>query len=117
MSIADETADRLRATAEDVVGAMTARTVFGEPVTAGGKTVVPAARVRGGFGGGGGGGEKKAKEGSGMGLGYGISARPVGAFVIDGGGGVRWMPAIDPVRMFAMGCLVAIAYFFFARSA
>ncbi|MGI9646676.1 MAG: spore germination protein GerW family protein [Ilumatobacteraceae bacterium] len=116
MSIADETADRLRATSNDVRGALAARTVFGEPVTAAGMTVVPAARVRGGFGGGGGGGAKEAKEGSGVGLGYGISARPVGAFVIDEDGGVRWKPALDPVRMFVVGCVVAIAYFIFARS-
>lgn len=117
MSIAEETADRLRATADDVRGALAARTVYGEAVHAGGVTVVPAASVRGGYGGGGGGGAEEAKEGSGMGLGYGISARPVGAFVIDADGGVRWKPAVDPVRMFVMGCLVAIAYFFFARSA
>lgn len=115
MSIADETADRLRATSDDVRSAMAARTVFGEAVTAGGVTVVPAARVQGGFGGGGGGGARDAEEGSGMGLGYGLSARPVGAFVVDGDGKVRWKPALDPMRMFVMGCLVAIAYFFFAR--
>jgi uncharacterized spore protein YtfJ len=47
-------------------------TVYGAPVTAHGKTLIPVARVAYGFGGGFGGEE------SGGGLGGGVAARPVG---------------------------------------
>ena len=109
-----DSAEKIKAAANDVRSAMSARTVFAEAVSHNGTTVVPAARVRGGFGGGGGGGEGDEGEGSGMGMGYGVSSRAIGAFVIDEGGRVRWRPAVDVTRMFLMGCSVAIAYFFFA---
>jgi uncharacterized spore protein YtfJ len=104
------------------------REFVGEPVVRNGLTVLPAASVRGGFGGGGGGGAAargKGKkgvsgngdapegEGTGMGMGFGINSRPVGAYLITDDD-VRWKPAIDPTRMFIAGCLVAVAYFFFA---
>jgi uncharacterized spore protein YtfJ len=105
--------DRLRSTASDVRQSMHAQTVFGEPVTHNGITVLPAARTRGGFGGGGGGGEGEEGEGSGMGMGYGVSSRPIGAFVISDDQ-VTWKPSIDVNLMFMMGCAVAALYFFFA---
>ena len=40
--------------AERVQSAANVRTVYGDPVTAGGKTIIPVARVRYGFGAGGG---------------------------------------------------------------
>lgn len=83
--------------------AMTARRVYGEPYEKNGLTVIPAATVRGG--GGGGGGEND--EGGGSGAGFGLSARPVGAFVIKGDE-VSWRPAVDATRIALGGQIVAI---------
>jgi uncharacterized spore protein YtfJ len=58
--------------------ALTVRRVFGEPIEQEGATVVPVAAVRGGAGGGG----DDAGNGGG---GFGLSARPVGAYVIRDG--------------------------------
>jgi uncharacterized spore protein YtfJ len=76
--------------------AITARRVYGEPYERDGVTVIPAAAVRGG--GGGGSGEDATKGGSGGGGGFGLTARPVGAYVIEGGK-VRWDPVVDPTRL------------------
>lgn len=59
------------------------RTVFGEPIERGGKTVVPVARVAFGFGGGyGRSGDAGESEGQGGGGGGGASATPLGALEI-----------------------------------
>lgn len=71
--------------------AITGRRVFGTPVEQDGTVVVPAAEVIGG-GGGGGGQDGDGQEG--IGGGFGLRARPVGAYVIEGGR-VRWRPAVD----------------------
>ena len=99
------TLDRIRTAATDARESMRAQTAYAEPVTKNGVTVVPAARLRGGFGGGGGGGEGDEGEGSGMGMGYGLTSRPIGAFVIRDDE-VSWRPAVDVNFMFAMGCAV-----------
>jgi uncharacterized spore protein YtfJ len=88
--------------------ALTARTIYGEPVERDGVTVIPAASVRGGGGGGG------DAEGNGGG-GFGLHGRPVGAFVIRDGE-VTWRPAIDPTRLAALlALLAAFALWSFAR--
>jgi uncharacterized spore protein YtfJ len=66
--------------------AITVRRVFGDPYEKNGVTVIPAAALGGGGGGGGG------DEGSGGG--FGLTARPVGAYVIRDGR-VVWEPAVD----------------------
>ena len=53
-----------------------AKAVFGEPVTQGGRTVIPVARVI--LGTGAGGGQADSAEGSGFGAGAGAAAQPVG---------------------------------------
>ena len=58
-----------------------AKTVYGEPITLEGKTVLPVARVQYGFGGGSGGG-KGESEGFGGGGGGGLIARPLGVVEI-----------------------------------
>ena len=70
---------------------MGARQVFGEPVERDGVIVVPAASVRGG----GGGGSDAEHNGGG---GFGMTARPVGAYVIRGDR-VEWVPATDVLRI------------------
>jgi uncharacterized spore protein YtfJ len=87
---------------------VTAKRVYGDWYEKDGLTVIPAAIVRGG--GGGGAGEQGDRE-SGRGGGFGVSARPAGAWVIDGHK-VRWQPAIDPsamirgAQMFALTALL-----------
>jgi len=67
--------------------AMRASEVFGTPYEKNGVTIIPAARIAGGAGGGG-----DQQEPQAGGVGFGVSARPVGAFVIKGGE-VSWQPS------------------------
>jgi len=83
---------------------LSVKRVFGEPIERDGVTVIPVARVSGGWGGGTG----QDDEGSqGTGGGAGMSAAPAGAFLIEGGR-VRWRPAVDPVRMLVVVLLVLL---------
>jgi uncharacterized spore protein YtfJ len=86
---------------------MTARLVFAEPVREGGVTVIAAARVGGGGGGGMGGRGEPATQEHGSGGGFGVTGRPVGAFVVREGT-VRWRPAVDVNRAIAIGGVVAV---------
>jgi uncharacterized spore protein YtfJ len=101
---------------QDVIGqardAITVKRVFGEPYEKNGITVIPAAKVQGGAGGGG--GEDPAK-GKGQGSGFGLTAKPVGAFVIRDGQ-VVWQPAVDVNRIAAIGGIVAVFFLFTLRS-
>jgi uncharacterized spore protein YtfJ len=99
---------------EETIGkardAITVKRVYGDPFERDGVTVIPAAAVAGGGGGGTGEDEKGA---TGGGTGFGLSARPVGAYVIDDGT-VRWEPAIDVARIVAMtmaaATVIAVAW-------
>jgi uncharacterized spore protein YtfJ len=84
--------------AQDV---LTARRIFGEPISVDGVTVIPAASLRGG----GGGGVKNADEG---GVGFGVKARPAGVYVVRDGDAV-WRPAVDVNRIVLGGQMIAIA--------
>jgi uncharacterized spore protein YtfJ len=94
---------------QEVIGqardALTVRRVFGDPYEKNGMTVIPAASVRGGAGGGT--GEGPEGGGSGSGGGFGLTARPVGAFVIRGDE-LTWRPAVDVTRIVLGGQVVAI---------
>ena len=93
-------------TVRDAVGRAGAGAVFGEPVSHDGIVVLPVARISGGGGGGEGEGGPAQREtgpkpdamGRGNGGGFGVSARPVGAFVIRNGA-VSWRPAVDVNRV------------------
>jgi uncharacterized spore protein YtfJ len=89
-------------------GAMRVSEVFGTPYEKDGITIIPAARISGGAGGG---GDESQQAG---GAGFGVSSRPVGAFVIKGGE-VSWQPALDLNRVILMGQLVAIVALLTAR--
>ena len=81
--------------------------VFGEPITQDGVTVIPVARVN--TKGGGGGGTGPAQNGQtqrGRGGGFGLSARPVGVFVLRNGT-VAWRPSVDINRIIVGGQIVA----------
>jgi uncharacterized spore protein YtfJ len=88
--------------------AMTARTVFADPIERDGATIIPAAKVRGG---GGGGGDQQDNGGGG----FGLSASPVGAYVIRDGR-ISWEPAIDVNRAILGGQIVAIVLLLVLRS-
>jgi uncharacterized spore protein YtfJ len=92
--------------------AITVDRVFGEPYERDGVVLIPAAEVRGG--GGGGGGSDRAKESSGSGGGYGVNARPVGAYVIEGGS-IRWQPAVDVTGIAVRGMVTALGLAFLLR--
>src|SRR5688500_10627342 len=88
--------------------AITVRRVYGEPYQEDGVTLIPAAHV---MGGGGGGGDTRGNGGTG----FGLSARPVGAWVIKEGE-ATWRPAIDLNRTIMMGQIVAIVALLSLRS-
>jgi uncharacterized spore protein YtfJ len=94
--------DRMMSEARD---ALTVRRVFGEPFERDGVTVIPAASLSGG--GGGGGGEGPEGQGKGSGGGFGLSARPVGAYVVRGKE-VTWQPALDINRVLMGAQVVAL---------
>jgi uncharacterized spore protein YtfJ len=93
--------------------AITVKRVFGEPVERDGLTIVPVAAVRGGAGGGS--GEGTSDQGSGWGSGFGLSARPVGVYVIRDGQ-VSWQPAFDLNRAILGGQLAGVALFLSLRT-
>lgn len=93
---------------------MTVGRVYGEPIERNGVTVIPVASVRGGGGGGGGTSPDGGQEGSGAG--FGVTARPVGAYVIRGDT-VEWQPALDPVRLGMAGMVVAGLFVLTIRTA
>ena len=115
----------------DVTRAADVRTVFGEPIERDGVTIVPVATVRAGGGGGGGDGpparegvpspapdggpDRPEAPGGGVGGGYGVTARPVGIYVIRDGD-VRFQPALDLPRIILGGQLVAALALLVARS-
>src|SRR5215471_18859134 len=68
-----------------------AKTVYADPVTVEGRTIVPIASVRCGFGGGSG---KKHEEGEGGGGGGGFVAKPTGYIEISAAGS-RFVPIVD----------------------
>jgi len=88
--------------------AMTARTVFAEPIARNGLLIIPAAKVRGG---GGGGGDSEDNAGGG----FGLAASPAGAYIVRDGK-VSWEPAIDVNRMVLGGQIVAIVLLLVLRS-
>jgi uncharacterized spore protein YtfJ len=85
--------------------ALTVKRVFGEPYEKDGVTIIPAARIQGGAGGGS--GEDPQRQGKGSGSGFGITARPVGAFVVRDGE-LIWRPAVDVNRIVLGGQVVAV---------
>jgi uncharacterized spore protein YtfJ len=88
--------------------AMTVKRVYGDPIEREGLTIVPAADVRGG----GGGGADAENNGGG---GFGLTARPVGVYVVKGGE-VEWEPAVDVNRISMMGILAGIVALLVLRS-
>jgi uncharacterized spore protein YtfJ len=95
--------DEVLSTAKDSI---TVKRVYAEPYEKEGLTVIPAAVVGGGAGGGTGHDEKGQENEGG---GFGMSGRPVGAFVIQGGQ-VEWRPAVDVNRIIGLVGMAVVAY-------
>ncbi len=92
----------------DARDAMSVKRVYGDPIEREGLTIVPAADVRGG---GGGGGDAENNGGGG----FGLTARPVGVFIVKGGD-VAWEPALDVNRISMMGIVAGIVALLVLRS-
>lgn len=103
-------------TIRDAVGSAGAGGVYGEPVSRDGITLLPVAKISGGGGGGSGEGSPPNRgdrapseaTGRGVGGGFGVSAKPMGAFVIKDGS-VGWRPAVDVNKIILGAQLVAVA--------
>ena len=94
-------------TIREAVGNAGAGRVFGDTVTHNGMTVMPVAKVSGGGGGGGGRSPAEAgEEANGSGGGFGMSAKPLGVFVIKDNT-VSWRPAVDVNKVILGGQIVA----------
>ncbi len=117
MTMLDEGKEVLREVLGNVKEGMTVSKVFGEPYEKNGTTVIPVAAVRGGGGGGGGGGTGVDGEGEGHGSGggFGLTARPVGAYILDEEG-VKWEPALDVSRIAIGGQIIAVIALLVLRS-
>ncbi len=87
---------------------MQVRHVFGEPIERDGVLMIPAAKVRGGGGGGG-------DTGGNGGGGFGLTAKPMGMFVLREGR-VDWQPAIDLNRIILGGQIMVIVALLVLRS-
>ncbi len=94
----------LQSMAERFAATASVKQVFGEPIQANGKTIVPVARVHYRLGAGAGGGEVKEgsqlgpRAGSGGGGGGLVIARPVGALEVSDSG-TRFISFVDPAEI------------------
>ena len=84
------------------------KTVFGDPVGAEGKTVIPVARVRYGFGGGMGSGPTRRGDdqplGQGGGGGGGMDVKPIGVVEVSASG-TRFVPIHSRTRIAAVAVI------------
>lgn len=94
------------------------RTVFGDPISVEGKTIIPVARVRYGFGGGMGSGPTGSSDeqriGQGGGGGGGVIAQPVGVVEVSGAG-MRFVPVHSRKRMIGLAMIGFLAGWLWSR--
>jgi uncharacterized spore protein YtfJ len=105
--------DVLKTISETLGSTATVKSVFGDPIHANGKTIVPVAKVAYGFGGGFGSGKDGAqtdRQGEGGGGGGGVHAFPAGALEITDNA-TRFVPFTDVgplVAAFAAGAALGV---------
>jgi uncharacterized spore protein YtfJ len=103
---------------DKIVSSANVKTVFGDPISAQGKTIVPVARIRYGFGGGMGAGPTRANDeqriGQGGGGGGGVNAVPVGVVEITADA-TRFIPIHNRKRMAGLALVGFIAGYFWSR--
>jgi uncharacterized spore protein YtfJ len=96
--------DVLQSIIEPLQKSAAVHSVFGEPVTAQGKTVIPVARIAYGFGGGAGKSVNQEKPGEGQGGGGGVAAVPVGVFELTDKE-TRFVPMDETRKLMSVGLL------------
>ena len=101
--------DLLKAIGERLQAGATVKNVFGEPIAAGDRTVVPVARIAWAFGGGGGSRGGESQEGGGGG-GERMSAIPAGAIEITPTG-TRFVAFLDWRKLASVIAVSAAAGF------
>ncbi len=84
----------LKSIGERFQSSATVKNIYGEPISAGDRTVIPVARISYGFGGGGGSEGKQAAQGVGGGGGGHMTAVPAGVVEITPTG-TRFIPFLD----------------------
>ncbi len=102
---------------ERVYGGASVKAVYGDPIEAQGKTIIPVAKVMYGFGGGFGETVKEKKNGTdkeGGGAGGGVRAKPVGVIEITQED-TRFVPCTDGKKYAALLMLGFIVGFFIGR--
>jgi len=103
-------------TIREAVGNAAVGKVFGSPIVVGDMIVLPVAKIGGGGGGGTGTGPAEdGQENAGSGGGFGVSAKPLGVFVLRDGK-VAWRPAIDVNKVIIGGQIVAVTALLVARA-
>ena len=109
----EDVGESIRSLVADLGERASVRSVFGDPIEAEGRTVVPVARVAYGFGGGfGPGDEDEAADGEGGdvgggGFGGGVAAMPVG--VVEVGGGETRLRRFGDRRRTGLAVLAGLA--------
>lgn len=103
---------------DKVVNSAHVKTVFGEPIAAEGKTIIPVARVAYGFGGGMGSGPSRSGDeqrlGQGGGGGGGAVALPIGVVEVSGAG-TRFIPIHSRKRMAAIAVAGFVVGYLWSR--
>jgi uncharacterized spore protein YtfJ len=102
---------------ERLYGTAAVKAVYGDPIEAQGKTIIPVAKVVYGFGGGFGETGKDKKEGAdreGGGAGAGVRTKPVGVIEVTEED-TRFIPCCDGKKYAALLALGFIAGFFIGR--
>lgn len=90
----------LQSLKEGVLGQVSVKTIYGEPIAANGKTIIPVAKIMGGYGAGAGSGgvPDSSARGEGGGGGGGMRAIPVG-FIEVSDQPARFVPISDRKRL------------------
>ncbi len=103
---------------DKIVSSAHVKTVFGEPISAEGKTIIPVARIGYGFGGGMGAGPTRHGDeqrlGQGGGGGGGVSAKPIGVVEVTAAG-TRFIPIHSRKRMAGLAFAGFLAGYFWSR--
>lgn len=94
--------DFLKTVIEPLSTSAAVKSVFGDPIQAHGRTIIPVARIAYGFGGGTGKGFRLGKPSEGEGGGGGVVAAPAGVFEISDGG-LRFVPLNEKRKLAAVG--------------
>lgn len=107
-----QTKDFISSLGEGLQKSANIKTVYGDPVSAEGKTVIPVAKIAYGFGGGSGTSEKGREEGQGGGAGF--AAKPVGVVEITPEG-TRFVSFFDRKKMAVSALLGLVLGFWIGK--